>query len=86
MGEGKWRKKRGPLHSLTQKPPSLPLPPCPQEQGNAAVKGKQLKEAVERYSEALALGSSAQYAAVLHSNRAAAHQVRMRGRRLCACG
>ncbi|KAG1672230.1 hypothetical protein FOA52_002931 [Chlamydomonas sp. UWO 241] len=44
------------------------------EQGNAAVKSKQLAVAVERYSEALVLGSSVAYAAVLHSNRAAAHQ------------
>ena len=47
----------------------------PQELGNAAFKSKQLPAAIERYSEALALGGSCVFAAVLHSNRAAAHQV-----------
>ncbi|GAX85609.1 hypothetical protein CEUSTIGMA_g13024.t1 [Chlamydomonas eustigma] len=45
-----------------------------QEQGNAAVKSMQLAIAVERYTEALALGGSCAYASLLYSNRAAAHQ------------
>lgn len=43
--------------------------------GNAAVKSKDFKAAVEAYTEALAVDSqSAAMAGVLHSNRAAAYQ------------
>ncbi|KAG1671449.1 hypothetical protein FOA52_003107 [Chlamydomonas sp. UWO 241] len=44
------------------------------ERGNEAVKSKKLDDAVKAYSDALKLGGSCAYAAVLHSNRAAAHQ------------
>ncbi|KAL6753046.1 hypothetical protein V8C86DRAFT_3140345 [Haematococcus lacustris] len=44
------------------------------EEGNAAVKDGNLKLAVDKYSAALALLPPPGYAAVLHCNRAAAHQ------------
>lgn len=42
--------------------------------GNTAVTGKKYEQAVEHYTKALALQPSAGYAALLHSNRAAALQ------------
>ncbi|KAL6746242.1 hypothetical protein V8C86DRAFT_1554455 [Haematococcus lacustris] len=44
------------------------------EEGNAAVKDGKLRLAVDKYSAALALLPPPGYAAVLHCNRAAAHQ------------
>ncbi|GFH22267.1 J domain-containing protein, partial [Haematococcus lacustris] len=44
------------------------------EEGNAAVKDGNLRLAVDKYSAALALLPPPGYAAVLHCNRAAAHQ------------
>ncbi|KAL6746757.1 hypothetical protein V8C86DRAFT_3149221 [Haematococcus lacustris] len=44
------------------------------EEGNAAVQDGNLRLAVDKYSAALALLPPPGYAAVLHSNRAAAHQ------------
>jgi tetratricopeptide (TPR) repeat protein len=44
------------------------------EAGNRAVSSKRYDVAVEEYSKALAAGTSCGFAAVLHSNRAAAYQ------------
>jgi DnaJ family protein C protein 7 len=42
--------------------------------GNAAIKSGSFQAAISKYTEAIGLGASAAYSAVLHSNRAAAHQ------------
>ena len=44
------------------------------EAGNASIKSGSFQTAVTKYTEAINLGSSASFSAVLHSNRAAAHQ------------
>lgn len=44
------------------------------EAGNAAIKAKQYDKAAEEYTKALALQPSCGFAAVIHSNRAAAYQ------------
>jgi tetratricopeptide (TPR) repeat protein len=48
------------------------------ESGNAAIQAKQYEKAAEEYSKALALQPSCGFAAVIHSNRAAALQQQQR--------
>lgn len=71
---GLWRQllpSRQELHELLQQTQQLL---SLKEAGNAAIKAKQYDKAAEEYTKALALQPSCGFAAVIHSNRAAAYQ------------